>query len=735
MDHHYGPPPASLLGMVRARAASDGAAAAFAQAGTTVSLTYRQVEETTTWVLLLLRQLAVQPGDVIAWFSDRDPWFLPMLAACAAVGARLAPLDPALHRNTIRTILLHCHPRIVIAPTPEPDRWLAAVNQATLFTNADWQTQASAMIQDAAADGNEAPPPGEPCLILHTPGAAGSAKPTSLSLANLVSAAEAFLSSYKVQPADVLLSVSPLFTAAGVALGAVIPFIAGAQGVAASPPGVLDAAAFWATLARHQVTICEATPPLLEAWLHDDSSHAGSIPARLETFFCGGAPLAQDLWRRCEARFGRQIHHGYGLTETTFWVACTPPGQVGDSSRFRLRPLDGCEISLRPLAGKFHAAEVIIRGPMVTQGYHRRESITHTAFDHGYFRTGDVGALNPDGSLVVSGRLRELFTRDGTPVAADTVDRSLGRHPDVTQSRTFFDTSAPRGEQLIAVCVTQAPAASIQEWLHRQPETGGKHPRVTVAATLPRAPSGQVLTHMLHRMVGGVLQQEIFASLTARKFRRSPPFNEAGLRARIQAAIMLGTPLEFLMFWGCGARETHSAADLAALAALHELMEEPKRLPHMSTRVRIIFTDLHATANGHTATHRNSYFHAIEAASEGLNSAFERESEVWNRHGLGVEAVERFEQTDAFEAYWQNFPLREKFVEQAARHSASTDPAAAGRHYLATCRMERTVLEQAFPEAIFLTYNGPEFNECFPALPTLYIYPGPRGRTVKPWFV
>jgi len=180
---------------------------------------------------------------------------------------------------------------------------------------------------------------------------------------------------------------------------------------------------------------------------------------------------------------------------------------------------------------------------------------------------------------------------------------------------------------------------------------------VRVVASLPRAPSGQVLTHMLHRMTRGILQEEIFTSLTARKFRRNPPFDEAGLRARIQAAIMIAAPLEFLMFWGCGERDTHSPADLAALAALAELMDEPKRLPHITTRVRIIFTDLHATANGHAPAHRESYFQAIEAAAAGLDAAFERESEVWARHGLSVDDVERFEQTDAFEEYWHNFPL------------------------------------------------------------------------------
>ncbi len=741
MDQNHRLPPSialhfvNLPGMISARAAAHGERTAFARTDSPKTLTFRDVAAKTSQILLLLRQNAVRRGDVIAWFSDGDLAFLPMLTACAAVGARLAPLNPALHRHDIRPILTHCHPRIVIAPTAEADRWLGGFKEATLFAASEWQSMALAERADGVAEADPAHPPSEPCLILHTPGATGGPKPTLLSSANLLSAAKSFLTRYPLQHDDVLLTMSPAFSAAGVALGAIIPFMAGAEAVAAARRDVIDSAAFWTDVADHRATICEATPKLLEALLGDDGSHAADVPARLEKFFCGGAPLAEDVWRRCEARFGRQVLHGYGLTETTFWVAGTPPGPVGESSRFRLQPLDGCEISLRPLAGRFHAAEIIIRGPMVTPGYHKRESITHTAFDHGSFRTGDVGRIEPDGTLVVSGRLRELFTRDGVPIAADLVDHILSRHRDVVESRTFFDTSAPRGEQLIAVCVTGEPAACIEEWLLRQPDIAKLHPRVRVAATLPRSLSGQVLTHALHRMASGRLQDEILAALTARKFRRNPPFDEPALRRRINAAVMTGAPLEFLMFWGCGPRVQRSAADLGALAALRELMEEPKRLPHITTRVHIIFTDLHAASNGHSPAHRNGYFAEMESAAGTLDAVFERESEVWARHGLSEAAVAAFEQTDAFEEYWQNFPLRDKFIEQATRHSAQVDSAGAGRHYLATCRMERVVLERAYPEAIFLTYNGPEFNECFPALPTLYVYPGHRGRTVKPWFI
>jgi hypothetical protein len=182
-------------------------------------------------------------------------------------------------------------------------------------------------------------------------------------------------------------------------------------------------------------------------------------------------------------------------------------------------------------------------------------------------------------------------------------------------------------------------------------------------------------------------------------------------------------------------RGTAEEPELAALAALGELLDAARPAPWMRAQASIIFTDVHATANGHSRDHFSSYFEAVERAAAGLDVSFERESQLWASHGLTVEQVRRFGATTELEEEWRRFALRERFVEQATRHSPATDHEAAAKHYFATCKLERRVFAAAYPRSVFLTYNGPEFNDCFPDVPTLYIYPGPRGRTVKPWFV
>ncbi|MBV8913083.1 MAG: hypothetical protein JOZ05_08620, partial [Acetobacteraceae bacterium] len=244
-------------------------------------------------------------------------------------------------------------------------------------------------------------------------------------------------------------------------------------------------------------------------------------------------------------------------------------------------------------------------------------------------------------------------------------------------------------------------------------------------------PPGQAV----RAVVNGEACGAVVEALTSRRFRRNACYREDDLRRLVQDAIMAGRSAEFLMFWGCGPRSVAGAPDHIAIEALADLLASVRRAAPLDARVDIVCTDGHATNNGHSVAHYRSYFGSVQRAAAKLNATFHLESEVWRAGGLSKAMVSAFEATADFIARWERFALRDRFVRQAGRHSRITDQVAAARHYYATCLLERDLLKARFGNSVFLTYNGPEFNECFPDLPTLYIYPGPRGRTDKPWFV
>ena len=227
---------------------------------------------------------------------------------------------------------------------------------------------------------------------------------------------------------------------------------------------------------------------------------------------------------------------------------------------------------------------------------------------------------------------------------------------------------------------------------------------------------------------------QIVAALQVRKYRRAPAFKEDLLLARVRHALQTGEPLEFLAFWGCGDRRDIADVDDRALEAMKAVTSEPGRLGPIRSHTHVVFMDIHARLNGRADEHANHYFDVIQTAHANEHRTFQRESRTFERYGLTIDEIVEYEKSDEFNEFWLTFPLREKFVTQACRHSNNTDSTYAARRYLATCRKERALFAAAFPNAIFLTYNGPEFNDCFPDVPTLYVYPGPRGPTVKPWF-
>ncbi len=741
----------ALLDLLHTNAGTRGNRVAYRRPRTGDCQTFADLAAAATLVSAWLAQMNVQPGDAVAYFVADDPFFIPLLAACAQHGARLVPIDPALHQTEARSILTHCQPRLVIAPTGQRDRWLPHGATTTLVTPGQWTTQPAATRPAATRVTGDT----EPCLVLYTAGTTGEPKPVLLSALNLLNAAKGFLRSHPLTADDVILSVSPFSIANGVALGAIIPMIGGVEAICAGP---FDPATYWQCVLDHQATICDASPRILSALLRSTGTDrpAGRLP---RFFLCSGDILHEGLRAQFERQTGTPIHQGYGLTETSFWAACSAPHEPGSNHHAALRPVDHCDITIRPLRsaiplppdwgpadrdrpppqrGAF--GEILIRGPLVSAGYYKRNNLTHTAFDQGFLRTGDLGWMDGPGNLVVRGRLKDLLSRDGQGVLSEDIDWFWGQHPGLADHKTIILPGPGRGDQFVSVCVPREPpsdalAAELMQWITHHADAPTRPDRVICAAALPRDPAGRVSAGLLRQMVSGALRDEILSVLTGRKYRRSPAFQEDLLRERVQAAIMAATPIEFLMLWGCGDRDSLAEPDIAALAALGEILAEPRRLPHIRTGLHIMFTDQHAATNGRSIPHYQRYFQAIRDAAAGLDIDFSLESDLWADHGLTHEAIDAFEQTPDFLDYWDRFPLREKFVAQATRHSASEDPVAAGRHYLATCRMERGLMQQAHPMAVFLTYNGPEFNDCFPALPTLYIYPGARGRTVKPWFV
>lgn len=175
------------------------------------------------------------------------------------------------------------------------------------------------------------------------------------------------------------------------------------------------------------------------------------------------APLAPTILTKLENRFGAPVLEAYGMTEAAHQVATNPlpplvhkPGTVGRSA----------EISVIDQTGRHLAAntsgEVVVRGPNVMRGYRNNREANDAAFIDGWFRTGDIGAIDNDGYLALTGRIKDLINRGGEKISPAEVEAVLLEHPAVAEAAVFEVPDPKYGEEVSAAVVLRG-AATPQE--------------------------------------------------------------------------------------------------------------------------------------------------------------------------------------------------------------------------------------------------------------------------------
>lgn len=148
------------------------------------------------------------------------------------------------------------------------------------------------------------------------------------------------------------------------------------------------------------------------------------LGGRLRCFISGGAPLDPEVAEFFD-RLGLPVYQGYGLTETSPVIAVNTPR----SNRFNSvgKPLTGVRVRIRATGGSGGEGEILTAGPHVMKGYYRREDLTREVMDEeGWFHTGDLGRLDEDGFLYITGRIKNLIVLgSGKKVSPEEVEAAL----------------------------------------------------------------------------------------------------------------------------------------------------------------------------------------------------------------------------------------------------------------------------------------------------------------------
>ena len=342
-------------------------------------------------------------------------------------------------------------------------------------------------------------------VLLYTSGTSGRPKGVMLTHGNLSTNVRQCVEFAGFSPKDVMLGVLPQFHSFGLTVLTVLPMLLGCRVVYSArfvPQRILG------LIRTHRPTAFIGIPSMYNALL-SVKDHKPDDFASMRLIVSGGEPLPDDVAERFMERYGVRINEGYGLTETAPATnICLPQewrrGSVG-------RALPGvdqriADLETGRLLGPDADGEVIMRGPNIMRGYYRLPEETAAAFDErGYFRTGDIGRIDRDGHLFITGRLKEMLIVGGENVFPREIEEALTAHPSVHAAGVVGLMDPVRGEVPIAFVELEEEASFDEASLRahcRERLAGYKVPReIRRLDELPRNPTGKVMRRELEALL------------------------------------------------------------------------------------------------------------------------------------------------------------------------------------------------------------------------------------------
>jgi fatty-acyl-CoA synthase len=297
--------------------------------------------------------------------------------------------------------------------------------------------------------------PDDIASYFHTGGTTGTPKLAPHSHLNEVAMAEIIGLHGRYVPNDVLLCGLPLFHVNGVMVSGLAAFAYGAQVLLAGPQGYRNPTLikdFWKLVERYRVSSFSGVPTIYAALAQVPND--GIDVSSLRFALCGAAPMPVELIRQFESRTGLNIIEGYGLTEGTCATACNPsdgerrPGSIG------LR-LPYCQVKIAVLDGDGHylrdaatddAGTLCLRGPTVFKGYLQADKNQGLWLDGDWFNTGDLGRIDRDGYIWLTGRSKDLIIRSGHNIDPQVIEEALHHHPCVALAAAVGKPDIKAGE-------------------------------------------------------------------------------------------------------------------------------------------------------------------------------------------------------------------------------------------------------------------------------------------------
>jgi oxalate---CoA ligase len=365
---------------------------------------------------------------------------------------------------------------------------------------------------DLRGETGRAPSEGAPAraediaLLLHTSGTTGRHKVVPLTHENVCRAAASICSSVALSKSDRCLNVMPLHYIHG--FSALLATIM-AGGSIVCTPGYSDSR-FYEWMNMFSPTWYTASPTIHQAVLEGAAAHGDAIAGHTLRFIrSASSAMPEQLIRDMEKEFRVPFVEAYGMTETSPQVASNGLAQ-GERKLGSVGKAAGPEVGIMDENGSLlpagQSGEIVVRGPNVMQEYENDPEANAMAFSNGWFRTGDLGNLDEEGFLFITGRKKEMINRGGEKVSPREIDMILLEHPAVAEAAAFALPHPRLGEEVAAAVRLRAGATASEEEIREFVATRVaefKVPRrILIVTEIPKSSAGKVRRSDLGEKLG-----------------------------------------------------------------------------------------------------------------------------------------------------------------------------------------------------------------------------------------
>nr|GMC88394.1 oxalate--CoA ligase-like [Ipomoea batatas]GMD53816.1 oxalate--CoA ligase-like [Ipomoea batatas]GME10905.1 oxalate--CoA ligase-like [Ipomoea batatas]GME12843.1 oxalate--CoA ligase-like [Ipomoea batatas] len=449
----------------------------------------------------------VRPGDVVALTFPNTVELVIMFLAVIRVRATAAPLNPAYTAEEFEFYLSDSESKMLLIPKEGNEAAQAAAAKlsipavtATLSgAESDIALFPSHPESDSDAVSKLVNDPSDVSLFLHTSGTTSRPKGVPLTQFNLASSVNNIKSVYRLTESDSTVIVLPLFHVHGL-IAAMLSSIGAGGSVTLQAAGRFSASTFWSDMKTSKATWYTAVPTIHQIILDRHLSKPEPYYPKLRFIRSCSAALAPSILARLEEAFGAPVLEAYAMTEATHLMASNPlpedgphvPGSVGRPVGQEMAILD--ENGVAQESGAH--GEVCIRGPNVTKGYKNNPEANKSAFQFGWFHTGDLGYLDAHGYLHLVGRIKELINRGGEKISPIEVDAVLISHPEVAQAVAFGVPDDKYGEEInCAIIPSEGSNINEEEVLRfcKKNLAAFKVPKkVFITDSLPKTATGKI---------------------------------------------------------------------------------------------------------------------------------------------------------------------------------------------------------------------------------------------------